>query len=283
MNPRGRLALLVLALAVAVVRADDQAEDRERLAGLLRPQEPVTIQEAAIAALARTGSPSLPETLLDGWKGHSPRVRRVVLETLLRRESWTSGLLASLEDTCTPPEEIETSYRQRLLDHPNGKLRARAAAVYSSVSSPRETLVTTYRPALQVGGNAAVGALIFKERCAGCHRMAGVGSVVGPDLSLLKSWTPEALLVAIVDPNRSFEAGVVGYHVRTRDGRERTGLIVDETPNTLSIRSRGGHDEEVPRSTIETMVSTGRSLMPESGESDWQPNDLADLIAFLKK
>ena len=38
----------------------------------------------------------------------------------------------------------------------------------------------------------------------------------------------------------------------------------------------------IPRSQIETVASTGLSLMPEGLEKGLVPQDFADLIAFLK-
>ncbi|MHC5538115.1 hypothetical protein ACYOEI_07795 [Singulisphaera rosea] len=290
MKPRGRLVVLVLLLAMSPLRSNGQGassarvveqENRERLAGLLRPQEPLAVQEAAVRRLAKSDTPSLPDILLDGWRGHTPRVRRVILDTLLTRESWTSALLDSLEDTCTPPEELETRDRRRLLDHPNRRIRARAVAIYSNRPKPEDSPIETCRLALRIKGNAAAGEIVFRERCAGCHRIAEVGSVVGPDLASLKNQTPVALMIAITDPNRSFDAGAVGYRLRTRNGSERTGLIVDETSKTLTFRTQGGNDEVLSRSAIDLLASTGQSLMPETEESDWRPETLADLVAFL--
>jgi len=60
------------------------------------------------------------------------------------------------------------------------------------------------------------------------------------------------------------------------------GLPAGETPTTLLVRTQGGGLETVPRTAIETLRGTGRSLMPEGFEQAIAPPEFADLIAFLR-
>ncbi|WZO98033.1 VCBS repeat-containing protein [Isosphaeraceae bacterium EP7] len=104
--------------------------DREMLAGLVGPQAPGPVRLAAISALARSADARVPEVLLAGWSNHGPVERLAVLDALLARADWTGDLISSLEDTCTPPEEVDAAYRRRLVEHRDPALRERARAVF---------------------------------------------------------------------------------------------------------------------------------------------------------
>jgi putative heme-binding domain-containing protein len=251
------------------------------LASLLKPQTPAVVQVDAVAAVARGRDPKLPETLLGGWKGYTPALRAAVLDTLLSRGDWTSALLFSLEDTCTPPGEIDPAHRLRLLKHSDKSLRARAEAVFGPEAGSRRDVLDKYRPALETAGDRNRGLEVFKRVCASCHKLGGVGTDVGPDLAALDDRSPEALLTAIFDPNRAFEVKFTEYTVHLVDGRVKTGMIASETASALTLRRQQGEQDEVLRADVEAMASSGRSLMPEGLEKDISPRDLADLVAFL--
>src|SRR5207302_3590373 len=122
-------------------------EGREVLSSLLRPQVSGALQQEAVAALGRSDERRVADLLLSGWRGHSPQLRSVILDALLSRPTWTSALLASLEDTCTPPAEIDPAHRKRLLDHRDPHVRERAQAVFDQGPGSRQAVRDAYRPA----------------------------------------------------------------------------------------------------------------------------------------
>ena len=268
-------------LAVRVLGLAPAAGDREALAALLRPQVPVGIQEAAVIALGRSGERTVAESWLNAWKGYSPQVRAAILDTLLGRETWTTDLLAAVEDGRVAAGDLDPARRQGLVGHRDPAVRARAAALFAQQSAPREQVIAAFRPALKEKGDAAAGARVFGKLCVSCHRVGGVGVEVGPDLAALNDKSPESLLVAILDPNRAFEAKFASYLVATTDGRVLDGLIASETANALTLRRAEGKDEVLLRTRIEQLSGSGRSLMPEGLEKDLSARDLADLIAFV--
>jgi putative heme-binding domain-containing protein len=219
--------------------------------------------------------------LVRDWKTHSPQVRGAILDALLSRASWTSSLLAALEDGCVPPAEIDPARRQLLVSRRSGAIKARAQAVFAHESKPRQAVVDSYRPALGAKGDRARGAAVFKKLCASCHRLGNEGVEVGPDLATLTDKSPEALLVAILDPNRAFETKYTSFNVATTDGRVLNGLVASESATAVTLRRQDGKEDVLLRSQIDDMAASGQSLMPEGVEKDLKPGDLADLIAFL--
>ena len=159
----------------------------------------------------------------------------------------------------------------RLLTHRDGELKARAEALFSHQTTSRQRVVDAYRPALGLKGNPDAGAPLFKKLCASCHRLGDEGVEVGPDLATLNDRSPEALLIAILDPNRAFESKYAGFTVATDDGRVLTGLIAGETASAVTLRRQEGREVVLLRSQIEAMAGSGQSLMPEGVEKDLTP------------
>jgi putative heme-binding domain-containing protein len=255
--------------------------DRDLLLSILRPQVSIGLQQASIAALGRGSDPKLAELLLRDWKRRTPRVRGEILDTLLSRGSWTGALLSALEDGCVPSGEIDAARRERLLKRRDAALRSRAEAVFAQKSQTRQSVVEAYRKALEIKGDRAAGTAVFKKLCATCHRLGGDGVDVGPDLAALTDKSPEALLIAILDPNRAFEAKYAGFAIATTDGRVVSGLLASESATAVNLLRQEGKTDVLLRSDIEEMSSSGQSLMPEGLERDLSQRDLADLIAFL--
>jgi putative heme-binding domain-containing protein len=73
----------------------------------------------------------------------------------------------------------------------------------------------------------------------------------------------------------------VNYVLLTDDGRSITGMIADETASSVTLRRAEGMSDTVLRTNIEQMQSTGLSLMPEGLETQLNPQQLADVIAYL--
>jgi putative membrane-bound dehydrogenase-like protein len=268
---------------IYAIRALGRSEaDRGLLVELLAPQVPAKVQESALRTLVRSDDRRVADVLIGGWNGFTPSVRGGVLDALLSRASWTSTLLSSLEDKCVPTTEIPPAYRRRLLDQTDPKLRERAKAILELAAvSPRREVIDVYRAALTRPGESKAGVAVFRRSCVACHRLEGVGHVVGPDLLTLSDASPEALLVAILDPNRVFEAKFSEYAVHLKDGRTTSGLIAGESANSITLLRAEGREDVLLRSEIEAVSASGRSLMPEAIEKEITPREFADLVAYL--
>jgi putative heme-binding domain-containing protein len=92
----------------------------------------------------------------------------------------------------------------------------------------------------------------------------------------------ETLLVAILDPNRAVEMRYVSYTAMLKDGRELSGLISAETSSSITLRSASG-EETILRRDLDRLVSSGLSVMPEGFEKVLTAQDMADVIAFVRK
>jgi putative heme-binding domain-containing protein len=135
---------------------------------------------------------------------------------------------------------------------------------------------------LTTTGNTNRGAQLFAKTCASCHQLGGVGHAVGPDLASLGDKSPQSLLIAILDPNRAVEARYVNYVALTKNGLTITGVLANETGNSITLLGPEGKQQVILRTDLEELVSSNKSVMPEGLEKDLGPQDLADLIAFIR-
>ena len=139
-----------------------------------------------------------------------------------------------------------------------------------------------FREAVLLKGDASRGAGHFEKLCASCHLMGGKGNAVGPDLGALTDKSAGAMLVGILDPNAAVESKYTYYTVDTRDGRNLTGIISDETSASVRVLQANGVSEVVRRVDIKEMKSSKMSMMPEGLEMGMSVQDLADLIKYIQ-
>jgi len=130
-------------------------------------------------------------------------------------------------------------------------------------------------------GNSQKGKVVFEKHCSTCH-LVRAGHRIGPDLSGVSSNTRAQLLQSILDPSATIEPRFLNYIVITKEGRIHDGLIVAETPASVTLRRSEADDEPILRSRIRELRSSQVSLMPEGFEKDISPEVMADLIAYLQ-
>jgi len=256
-------------------------EEARQLGALLRPQESVAVQRAAVAALGRGKDNAAAEAMLAAWKSASPTLRHELLAALLNRPGWSKLLLAAVADGRVVAGQVSTAQQQKLLRHSDSSIRESAGKVFAAAHTDRAALLTEYASAAKLRGDAAHGMELFRQNCATCHKLRGEGFEVGPDLGSISDKSPLALLLSILDPNAAVEDRYVNYTATTASGHEASGILLNETPNSLTLRGPGGQDETLLRVEIRELTSSGISLMPEGFEKTMKPQDLADLIAAL--
>lgn len=256
--------------------------DLSFLGELLQPATPARLQSAALDALARSGNPKTSSLLLAGWKGHSPTLRAKALDALLSRPAWTGELLAALLAKTVLPNEIPTVTQQRLLNHADAKLRSKAATLFTGSSSEsRAAVIARYKGVESLKGDVVRGSQLFMQQCAQCHNFRGQGFAVGATLNNLEKdagW----FLLNILDPNAAIDPRYIAYNVETKDGRSLTGVMAAESSSSVTLVAGGGVRETVLRSDIASIRSSNLSLMPEGLEQALPPQEMADLIAFLR-
>ena len=122
---------------------------------------------------------------------------------------------------------------------------------------------------------------MYLAACSACHRLKNEGNEIGPDLGTVAAKPDEQLLEAILDPNRAVEQRYLTHTIRTKDGKDHTGLLAEETANSVTLKL-GAATEVLLRTDIVKSTPGTQSLMPAGLESVLKPQDIADILAWMR-
>jgi putative heme-binding domain-containing protein len=259
------------------VRKSVVAELREYLSA----EHDSELQLAAIDALSARNDAGLAEALLNQWRSFTPALRAHVLDVLLTRKNWAAALVAAIDEHTVAAPEIDATHRSRLAEYPDADVRQKAAAsLAQDVSRERAAVAERYQSKLKKG-DPERGKAVFEKNCAACHRLHDIGSQVGPDIASRADKSNEGLLREILDPNRAVDQRFAEYIAVTSDGVIKNGILVDETSGAITLRGQQGQETKLLRSELDSLTSSGKSLMPEGFENQITPEEMSDLLAFL--
>ncbi|MBI3737022.1 c-type cytochrome [Candidatus Sumerlaeota bacterium] len=250
---------------------------------LLDPKESDEIQVAVLEKLSAVTNPDISTMILGRWPTFTPAVREKALDILLTRKERINALLDAVREGTISAAKIGSQRRAQLLKFPDPEIAEKAKEVFEADALAQDSaLFEKYKPALELKGDAAKGTEIHKNRCAQCHKVGGVGYDVGPNWASVKANPPDQILMNILYPNRSIQAGFTGYVIELNDGRIATGIIAASTPTGIVLKRGGGEEETILRRNIRSMSDTALSIMPEGLEDGLTPQDFADLFAFMQ-
>jgi putative heme-binding domain-containing protein len=135
-------------------------------------------------------------------------------------------------------------------------------------------------------GDSKRGEQIFFQstaaQCKNCHRVRGVGAIIGPDLSQIgKKYERGTLLETILDPSKAIAPEYVPYLLETEAGQVFVGYVVEKSDDKVVLKDAQGKLVSVATGEIETLEPQKKSLMPELVLRDVTAQDAADLLAYL--
>jgi putative heme-binding domain-containing protein len=228
------------------------------------------------------------DMLLPELQRMTPALKREVLLRIAGYSRGLSRMADALEHNTLSKAEIAPDIRQHLFAVPDADLAARFKQLLTTASADRAQVIERYRPALAEAASAsaeqvAAGRMTFQRICAQCHRLEQLGNDVGPPLKQLGDKSPEQLLDIVLDPNREVDPKFLGYSVLLQDGRVLAGIIREESAGQIVLAETGGKQHTIARGDIEQLKTTGLSLMPVGLEEQISPEQMSQLIAYLKQ
>ncbi|MEQ9409990.1 MAG: neutral/alkaline non-lysosomal ceramidase N-terminal domain-containing protein [Fuerstiella sp.] len=254
----------------------------QMMAEFLSPKHATEVQLAALQSLMSVPTVEAAELLIAGSVSLTGDVRAAALDALLGHKFGPAALLTALESGAIRSATLDASHRDRLLSSKDSDVRTAAERIFDAAGmSDRAAVVQTFESALQLPGDVGQGREVFRKRCSSCHRLEDHGHVVGPDLKALTNRDPRWLLSAILDPNKDVDARYIAWTAVKDDGRTASGLIVEESARTITLRESGGKEHVIGRDELEEFHSSQRSVMPEGLERDMSAQDFRDVIAYL--
>ncbi|QDV47638.1 Cytochrome c [Stieleria neptunia] len=203
-----------------------------------------------------------------GMPGRLKQIREHAVERLTEDERDALGALiepATL-DQDTPKQVSRPHVRKWALDE--------LVAALDQLSTP---------------GDEKRGEALFHEvLCASCHRVAGRGGVLGPDLSSLAArFASRDILASIISPSDVIAEKYRSVQIVTTDGKIVSGQVItggDYRSSNLQLATDPldpGKVVEIPKQDIQLHRPSKVSPMPEGLLDTLTASEIADLLAFL--
>lgn len=238
---------------------------------------------AAIEALGASNDAKVPELLLEGYGRRTPALRSVILGQLLTSEPRVRALVAAMEEGTVSLRELDSGRLTALQRQKAPDLKERIdKLVKAAAPADRSTVLAEYQPVLQMKGDPLKGRELFAKNCVTCHKIGDLGVNVAPDIADSRVKTPVQLLTDILDPNKAIDNNYFSYTVVDQQGQIHTGILSAETASSVTLRQPENKTVSILRSDIDEIRSNGVSLMPVGFEKSIAPQQMADLISFIK-
>ncbi|QDU59345.1 Cytochrome c [Planctomycetes bacterium Pan216] len=280
----------------------------------LRKMHTTEAVEGLIKRLPTTTDPAQREALLvtlirlyhreapykEGWWGTRPDTRGPYFQAV----TWEGSepIAAAIKEALQADERLAGKAETELARH-----RVAIEGLAAKATQPKETeeVMTVTVPKAdpsnpnQIGnleyaaivkrfgqakGDVNRGAALFKSQtCRACHSVVNGQKAIGPHLVDIgkRSKTPE-LLESILKPSERIAQGFDTYAFVLQDGEVINGFIVRESSDTVEIRQGNGKGRVLPLAYIDERVRQKTSTMPKGMVDNLTPEQLADLVAYLK-
>lgn len=287
-----------------VALANEQLEPAERMAalrllglfptdsrqnaflGLIGSPAPEALQLEAIALLERLRSEQVAGGVITHWQKLTLRVRTASLEAVLSRGTGARAVLDAVAAGRFPADALDSNRRHQLRTHADAAVRKRAATALPPPAGAVDP--ADYKEALRLTGNPGKGALLFRARCAACHRDRDrdrdpdpAAGGIGPDRVAFQAKGKDVLLQNILNPNAEVAPEFSAFQAVQKNGDTILGFLVRDSGREVTLRRLDGREITRLRSELASLESLGRSLMPEGLHLGWSNQNLADLLAFL--
>jgi putative heme-binding domain-containing protein len=140
-----------------------------------------------------------------------------------------------------------------------------------------------FKKVLDLPGDPSAGQAVFQRACASCHKLGDSGHAVGPDLSGLRNQPADALLLHVIVPNREVYPSYAFYQAETKDGGTHAGILEGESLDSVTLVLPLGLRKSIPRSNLKSIRAMPLSLMPDGLEQTMTRQELANLLALIRK
>lgn len=213
-----------------------------------------------------------------------PKAAMVTVAAMVGNAKWTSALVDALQSHSVPWGLIDPTSLGRLERHSDKSIADRIRTMRSEMRpEAKQSLVARYSESLGHSADIAAGKAHFVRHCAACHKIDDQGVAVGPDISDMRTQTPEQILLSILDPSAAIDANYYRYAVLTTDGQLIEGLLEDSNQTSVTLKLQEGMRRTIPRDEVEQLRATGVSMMPEGFENQLDPIAMRDLVAYVKR
>ncbi len=242
------------------------------------------LQQTAINTYNALSPKACCHYMVRNWKSFGYATRETAMNVFLSSTDNTNILLTAINNSSIVPAAISWPNKVNLMNNDDADIRNRSRKLLALETGSRDEAIKKYQPSLALSGDTAKGVAIFKTVCGTCHNANGkYGYAFGPDLGTIRNRDAASIMTDILNPNRSIATKYDLWIVNRKNGEKISGIIASQTPVSITLNNVGGVQTTIARSDIKQMEISTTSAMPVGLESSISVQQMADLLAFLKK
>jgi putative membrane-bound dehydrogenase-like protein len=269
--------------SIGLLTLADPAAHEALFRKLIDPQQPESVQAAAVRALGRVNGARVGTFLIERWRSMTGPVRMEAADAMFLDPERPKLLLEAIRTDVVAPWTLAFRHKRQLLMNPDAALREAARSLLDEKAGEREGVLKRYEAALDKAGDPERGRRVFERVCAKCHKLNGLGYDVGPDLATIRNRPAQLILPDIIMPNKSIAQNYESYVVERKSGGIVEGILGSQTPTTVTIRHEGGVNDVIRRDDVKELRATKLSAMPADLDKQISVDQMADLLKFLKQ
>lgn len=224
-------------------------------------------------ALSNTASMDLKRVLEAFQNSTSDRVGRQLVAALNESPAATA---------------LDKQAVQRILANFHPAITQQAEPLLARIDAAAAERSTKFEVVLNLlnQGDVRRGQQVFygtKASCSACHAIGYRGGRVGPDLTHVgRIRDDRSLLESILYPSASFVQSYEPVKIITAEGKVYSGVLKQETAQGIVLALDAEKTIRIPHDEIEVRQNGTVSIMPQGLEKQLTPQQLADLLVFLK-
>jgi putative heme-binding domain-containing protein len=262
----------------------------EFLRAHLDAKQPMVLRSHAAATLARAPLNSEQQlALADAMKTVGAIEAPKLLPAFERAPNEMLGnrLMAALRDSPARAGLRGNVLKPVIAKYPPNVQQAGEALIASlNSNAARENARVDELLAYAKNGDIRRGQAVFnseKTACMLCHRMGHRGGNLGPDLTNIGRIRNEReLLEAVIFPSATFVRGYEPFNVHTTSGDAHTGILKKDAPDEVILATGPDSEQRITRGAIKDFEPGTISAMPPGMDAVLTPQELGDLVVFLK-
>lgn len=210
------------------------------------------------------------------------------MQTLASRVTFAKELLDAIEKGTLPRADVPLVTARQVLALNDKTTTERLEKVWGKIgvaSKERAALVKKWKESLTDDviqqSDIANGRALFTKHCSACHKMFGEGQAVGPELTGSQRSNLDYVLENVIDPSAVVPREYQMVNFTLNDDRVVSGIVLRETKDAITVRTTND-TLTIPVADIVTRKQTPVSIMPEGLFEQLKPNEVRDLVAYLR-
>ncbi|HEY2840884.1 MAG TPA: c-type cytochrome [Pirellulales bacterium] len=273
--------------AIDACVANDRARSTPLLAKVIgNSSEKMPIRLKGAQALAAMNIPESRLALAEELRVAPDKLAVEIARGFASTRDGTETLIAEVSAGKASPRLLtDTTTIQRIGSLKNSEIDKRVKELTADLPAedPRlQELVAARRAGYgKAEHDVEAGGKVFAKTCGVCHKLAGQGAKIGPDLDGVGLRGLDRLLEDTLDPNRNVDEAFRTTVIATNSGTVITGLFLREEGAVLVLADNMGKEVRVPADEVDERSVQKLSPMPANVADQLPEGDYYNLLAYL--